>query len=119
AVIPADGGEARVLSDAPCGVATPRWTEAGLFVKWVQWDEDDEVEPEERARRPRHIDATPYRFDGKGWTHDRRHRVTRIDPYGAGDPEHLTPPLRAIDDFAVVGDDIALIVEPERVIGDE
>lgn len=122
AVISADGGEVRIVSDAPGGVGEPRWTDAGLFVRWTESADPPgaEVDPGELARRPRRIERFPYRFDAKGWIHDRRHRITRLDPHGHAAPRHLAPPMRGIDAFDVTADTVVLVAELEdQVVGDD
>lgn len=94
AVMPAGGGEATVISDLPLGVEALEWSPAGdhLLVVGVDWVEDwAELDDEERKRRPRRIDRVPYRFDNRGWMHDRRRHLYLIDPSGNEDRRCLTP----------------------------
>ena len=79
AVIPTDGGEARLLTDFELGVSgAPVWSPDGsrLAIVGITWDgEWADLDPEERARRPRRISRRDYRADGYGWSHDRRRSV--------------------------------------------
>jgi len=94
AVLRADGGEARVLTDLPLGVTDLAWSPDGahVVVVGVEWipglaDLDDK----ERARRPRRITRIPYRADDRGWTHDRRSHLWLVDVHGGTPPRCLTP----------------------------
>lgn len=93
AVIPVDGGEAEVLTDFALGAEAIRWSPAGdaIVAVGVEWiDEWSGMDDEERARRPRRVTTVPYRFDNKGWTHDRRRRLFLVDPAGDEPPRRLT-----------------------------
>lgn len=96
AVIPAGGGEGGVITSFPLGVdrldpAGPAWSSDGsvLAVVGIAWTDAD-LDDAERARRPRRITTRDYRFDGRGWTHDRRRQVYLCDPTGAAQPRRLT-----------------------------
>jgi len=94
AVIPVGGGEARVITEFDRGVETLEWSPAGdqLVVAAVTYtDEWADLADEERERRPRRVARVPYRFDNKGWTHDRRRHLWLIDPEQATEPRCLTP----------------------------
>ena len=94
AVMPAGGGEATVISNLPLGVETIEWSPSGdrliaIGVDWVEeWAGLDE---EERSRRPRRIERIPFRFDNKGWLHDRRRHLYLIDPSGSEPARCVTP----------------------------
>lgn len=121
AVMPADGGEARVVSSAPKGVRAVEWTPDGsaLVAHWVEWAEGWDLPDEERARTPRRITKAPYRFDNLGWTHDTRHRVTVLDPVGVADPRHLTDPIERLRGVAVHGERVVFLADlSDRPIGD-
>ena len=111
AVIPADGGEASVVTDAPRGIRYVEWADADhLVVHWVEWadgwDDDDE-----RSRRPRRVTRLPYKFDNLDWTHDTRHRVTVVDPTGDDEPRHLTDPIERFASLAVDGDRVLFLAD--------
>jgi dipeptidyl aminopeptidase/acylaminoacyl peptidase len=94
AVMRVDGGEAVAVADFPLGVREIVWSPDGqrLAVVAVTWfGEWEGLDDEERARKPRRIARLPYRFDGRGWTHDRRGHIWLIDPEGTGEPHCLTP----------------------------
>lgn len=93
ALIPVAGGEARILTDFDLGVEALEWSPDGdalvvvavtLTEEWAKLDE------EERSRRPRRLTSVPFRFDNRGWTHDRKRHLWLIDPDGADDPRCLT-----------------------------
>lgn len=96
AIIPANGGESRVVTSFENGVEAVEWSPNGdrlvvvavtLVDEWADLDED------ERSRRPRRITSVPYRFDTRpeGWTHDRKRHLWLIDPSGDTEPQCLTP----------------------------
>lgn len=94
AVMPADGGEPRVITDFTFGVEELEWSPNGSRLVAVgvtpiqDWEGLDE---DERKRKPRRIGFVPYRFDNKGWTHDRRRHLWLVDPAGEEEPRCLTP----------------------------
>jgi dipeptidyl aminopeptidase/acylaminoacyl peptidase len=94
AVMPSGGGEGTILTDLSLGVEEHRWSADGRFivVVGVTWTEEwDGLSDEERRRKPRRISFHPYRFDSKGWVHDRRRHLWLIDPSGVEAPRCLTP----------------------------
>jgi dipeptidyl aminopeptidase/acylaminoacyl peptidase len=94
AVMPADGGEAVVLTDLSLGVSDLAWSPDSrrLAVVGVEWTPDlADLDDDERARRPRRITRLPYREDTDGWLHDRRSHLWLIDADGRADPRCLTP----------------------------
>lgn len=88
AVIPVDGGEARVLTSLPLGVSgLPAWSPDGsrLAVVGSDWrPEWAHLDEEERSRRPRRIRRRDYRGDGLGWTHDRLRSIYLVDATDGG-----------------------------------
>jgi len=94
AILPLDGGEATVITDFELGASEISWSSDGAHIATVaaEWDEGWKgLSVEERARVPRRITEMGYRFDGRGWIHDKRSHVWSIDPLGATDPVCLTP----------------------------
>jgi dipeptidyl aminopeptidase/acylaminoacyl peptidase len=94
AVMPAGGGEATVVSELPLGIEALEWSPSGdrLVVVGVDWVEEwAGLDEDERKRRPRRIDRIPYRYDNRGWLHDRRRHLYLIDPAGREDARCLTP----------------------------
>ncbi|MDP3983997.1 MAG: S9 family peptidase [Acidimicrobiia bacterium] len=93
AVMPADGGEAEVVTELPLGVEYHTWSPDGRYLCVVgkSWaSELAELSDEERSRRARRITRFPYRFDNRGWLHDRRRQIWLIDPSGNEPPRRLT-----------------------------
>lgn len=94
AVIPVDGGEARVCSRLALGIGSePVWSPDGRAVVAVvpEWAEGPaDLDDEERARRPRRIRRRDYRIDDIGWTHDRVRRLFVLDPDGVDEPRRIT-----------------------------
>ncbi|MFO7549524.1 MAG: S9 family peptidase [Acidimicrobiia bacterium] len=94
AVMPADGGEAAVITSFGLGVESVEWSPDGrwllaLAVTWAEGSED--LDGDERERTPKRITRFPYRFDNRGWLHDRLRRLWLVDPTGEADPRCLTP----------------------------
>ncbi len=92
--MPTDGGEPRTLTNFIHGVEELEWAPDGstlLVVAITDMNDWEGVEAGERERRPRVISEVPYRFDNKGWTHDRKRHLWLVDPEGANDPKCLTP----------------------------
>jgi dipeptidyl aminopeptidase/acylaminoacyl peptidase len=94
AIIEAGGGEAKVVTALPLGVEDIEWSPSGTHLVAVAaaWTEEwAELDDEERKRRPRLIDRVPFRFDNRGWMHDRRRHLYLLDPEGEVEPKLLTP----------------------------
>lgn len=85
AVMPARGGEAEILTDFELGVREAEWAPDGRSVAvvattWIpEWADLDDAE---RRRRPRRLSAPEWRFDGRGFLHDRRTSLYVIDLEG-------------------------------------
>jgi dipeptidyl aminopeptidase/acylaminoacyl peptidase len=83
AVMPVDGGEAKVVTDMEYGVEALEWSPDGSRLAVVGVTPTDDwagLDDEERALRPRRITTIPFRGDNVGWTHDRRRHIWVIDP---------------------------------------
>lgn len=94
AVIPTNGGEARIVTEFSLGaVGEPVWSPDGgtLAVVGTEWTEEwADLDDDERARRPRVITERNYRADNLGWRHDRRDSIYLVDPDGKEDTRRLT-----------------------------
>ncbi len=93
AVMPAEGGEAEIITDFSLGVNGFEWSPGSdrIAVEATTWLSDwAELDDEERARKPRRVEHAVYRFDNQGWRHDRRTQVWLVDPSGGAEPERLT-----------------------------
>ena len=94
AIIPVDGGEARVVTDFELGVEALEWSGDGesLVVVAVTYTEDwTDLDEDELKRKPRRVANVPYRYDGRGWTHDRKRHLWLVKPGSGGEPRCLTP----------------------------
>ncbi len=94
AVIPADGGEAEVITEFDLGVESFEWSPDGSTLAasaTIYVEEWSEVSDDERARKPRRLTEVPYRFDDTGWLHDRKSHIWLVDPFGSDEPSCLTP----------------------------
>ena len=89
-VIPAEGGEARALTEAKEGVEDVAWSPDStrlaytLRVRDAAYDEEDE-----KKRAPRRLTRLVYKLDNVGWTADRRKHVFVVGVDG-GEPRQLT-----------------------------
>jgi dipeptidyl aminopeptidase/acylaminoacyl peptidase len=93
AVIPADGGEARVISDIELGVEEFEWSPDGSMIAavGVTWtDEWAGLSEDDRGNKVRRVTSVPYRFDNVGWVHDRRRHVWLL-PLDESAARCLTP----------------------------
>ncbi|WP_116114266.1 S9 family peptidase [Amycolatopsis ruanii] len=128
-VMPADGGDARRLTELPPGGGVPVWApdsrriaftarlpEAG---RYGAPDEDGEVlEPD--AEAPRRITRYDYRLDDVGFLRDRPRRLFVIDTTDTtdpGEPEPLTDDRADVSDPAWLPDGSALLVVAPREWG--
>ncbi|MDX1469426.1 MAG: prolyl oligopeptidase family serine peptidase, partial [Acidimicrobiia bacterium] len=94
AIISTDGDEVRIVTDFDRGVEALEWSPDGKRIavvavtyveEWAGLDDD------ERKRKPRRIKSVPYRFDNRGWIHNKRRHIWLVDPDGSEDPRCLTP----------------------------
>jgi dipeptidyl aminopeptidase/acylaminoacyl peptidase len=93
ALIDADGGEARVITDIELGVEGFEWSPDGstLAVVGVTWTEEwADLSEDERDKKARRVTSVPYRFDNMGWTHDRRRHIWLV-PADGSEARNLTP----------------------------
>jgi dipeptidyl aminopeptidase/acylaminoacyl peptidase len=89
----ADGGEARVITEFALGVEGFSWSpdSTRLCVTAKTYlPELADLNDEERNRRPKRLTQFPYRFDGRGWLHDRRRQLWIVEASGDGEPHRLT-----------------------------
>jgi dipeptidyl aminopeptidase/acylaminoacyl peptidase len=94
AIIPVSGGEARVVTNFELGVEALEWSPDGdaLAVVAITYEgEWADLDEEDRKRRPRRIFRVPYRYDNRGWTHDRRRHLWVVKPDGSEEPRCVTP----------------------------
>ena len=93
AVMPADGGEAITITSFDLGVAGFEWSPSSekIAVVGLSWTEEwAGLDDDERKRKPRRIRAAAYRWDNRGWLHNRLAQVWLADPTSSSDPERLT-----------------------------
>ncbi len=103
AVMATDGGEPEVVTDFAIGVRQLEWSPDGtrLAVVALTWAPGwEDLDDDERARRPRRIVRHRYRFDNQGWLFDRLAHLWLVDPTGGDDPIDLTPGAFHVEAFA-------------------
>ena len=92
AIMPADGGEARVVTSFKLGAQAPAWSPDGslVMVLATEWHgEWAELDSDERKRRPRRITGFDARLDDEGWLHDRRTHAYLVGPDGETAPRRV------------------------------
>ncbi len=94
-VMSADGGEAQPVTDLALGASALAWapdSDRLVVVAATYTSELADLDDDERKRRPRRITRLPYRFDNRGWVHQRREHLFLVDRVGTpGDERCLTP----------------------------
>ena len=97
-VLPAEGGDARKLSELPLGAGAPNWSPDSSRIAFSarvpepgRYGQDEKITPDKEP--PRRITGLQYRLDGVGFTLDRRQHVYVVevaDTDPAPEPHQLT-----------------------------
>jgi dipeptidyl aminopeptidase/acylaminoacyl peptidase len=89
-VIPAEGGEARKLTDEKESVEAIVWSPDATRIAYsVRVRDDAYEEEEERKRAPRRFKRVFHKLDSVGWTGDRRKQLFVVD-VASGESTQLT-----------------------------
>jgi dipeptidyl aminopeptidase/acylaminoacyl peptidase len=90
-VIPAEGGEARKLTDLKEDPSDLVWSPDGSRIAFCARVRDEAYEEEDdRKRRPRRFTRLNYKLDNVGWTGDRRQQLFVVPADGSEEPTQLT-----------------------------
>jgi dipeptidyl aminopeptidase/acylaminoacyl peptidase len=89
-VLPAEGGEARRLTEADESIDEVVWSPDSTRLAYSMRVRDDAYEEEdEKKRKPRRLTRLLYKLDNVGWTTDRRKHLFVVGLDGGG-PRQLT-----------------------------
>jgi dipeptidyl aminopeptidase/acylaminoacyl peptidase len=90
-VIPAEGGEARKLTDLKEDPSELAWSPDGSRIAFCARVRDESYEEEDdKKRRPRRFTRLNYKLDNVGWIGDRRQHVFVVPVDGSEEPKQLT-----------------------------
>ena len=93
-VMRADGGEPVRLTDLRNGVTNPVWSPDGARLCFVSrvggWEEPESEEEKQKSRPARVITTLKYKYNGEGFTYDRRPHIFVVAADGGGPPTQLT-----------------------------
>ncbi|MBY8850339.1 S9 family peptidase [Saccharothrix longispora] len=127
-VMPADGGDARALTDLPLGAGAPVWApdsrrlaftarvpEAGRYGTALA---DGDEAPTPDAEAPRHITRLDYRIDDVGFTADRHTRLFTVDALDPdASPVELTDGAFPVADPTWSADGDSVVFVADRDLG--
>src|SRR5262249_44109474 len=92
-VMRVDGGEPVKLTDMKAGVTNPVWAPDGTRLCVVSrvggWEEPDSEEEKQKSRPARVITSLKYKYNGEGFTYDRRPHLFVVAADG-GTPMQIT-----------------------------
>src|SRR5215468_2143264 len=88
-----DGGEPVKITDLKAGVTNPVWAPDGtrlcVLSRVGGWEEPDSEEEKQKSRPARVITTLKYKYNGEGFTYDRRPRLFVVGVDG-GAPSQIT-----------------------------
>ena len=79
AVMPASGGEARILTSLPFGAGAPAWAPDSRRLAFTARSGTPPPTDTKKAKPLRRITQLKSRLNGEGWTYDRRRHLFTID----------------------------------------
>lgn len=90
AMLPLRGGEAEVVTEFDLGISEFSWSPDGARIAMVLPEYVDGIEDEdERQRAPRRIKDPSFRYDNRGWVHNKRSHIWILD-VATGETTQLT-----------------------------
>lgn len=89
AVIPADGGESRLLTKLPLGAGVPTWSPDSSRIAFSAKTGTPPDPDPKKAKPYRRISSMKYRVNGQGFTYDQRRHLFVVDLSG-GEPRQVT-----------------------------
>lgn len=92
-VMPSDGGEPVCLTNLRHGVSHPVWSPDSRRLAFVSqvggWQEPEDEAERQKSKPARVISTLKYKFNGEGFTYDRRAHIFVV-PAAGGEPVQLT-----------------------------
>ncbi len=92
-VLPLGGGEAQAITSLKQGVSEPVWSPDGSAIAFIArvggWEEPEDPKEREKSKPARVITTLKYKWNGEGFTYDRRPHVFVVDASG-GEPKQVT-----------------------------
>ncbi len=90
-VIPAEGGEAKRLTNVKESVTDHQWSPDGSRIVFVSRLPDEAYEvKDEKRREPRRFTRLSYKLDNEGWIGDRRQHLFVVAADGESEPVQIT-----------------------------
>ncbi|HXU23244.1 MAG TPA: S9 family peptidase, partial [Tepidiformaceae bacterium] len=90
ALMPADGGESRLLSKLPFGAGPAVWSPDSTRIAFAAKTGTPPDPDPKKARPYRRISGLKYKLNGEGFVYDRRTHLFTLDIAAGGEPKQVT-----------------------------